>query len=184
MIIMTSYGAKELAGSFRTVRKNTIQIASEIPEDQYGFQAAPGTRTIGQLLIHIASASRLAEQLHIAGKRTTLAGFNFMEIFGEMGAEEQAPHTKDQIIAKLTENGARFGDALEGLSDEFLSERVGMLPGMQPESKSRIEMLLGVKEHEMHHRAQLMLLERMLGHVPHLTREMQARMAAMASATK
>jgi uncharacterized damage-inducible protein DinB len=40
-------------------------------------------------------------------------------------------------------------------------------------------MILGVKEHEMHHRGQLMLIERMVGIVPHLTREGQARMAAM-----
>jgi hypothetical protein len=40
-------------------------------------------------------------------------------------------------------------------------------------------MLLSPKEHEMHHRAQLMLVERLLGIVPHLTREQQARMAAM-----
>jgi uncharacterized damage-inducible protein DinB len=39
-------------------------------------------------------------------------------------------------------------------------------------------MLLSVKEHEMHHRGQLMLIERMIGIVPHLTREMQARFAA------
>ena len=39
-------------------------------------------------------------------------------------------------------------------------------------------MILSVKEHEMHHRGQLMLIERMVGVVPHLTREMQARMAA------
>jgi uncharacterized damage-inducible protein DinB len=39
-------------------------------------------------------------------------------------------------------------------------------------------MILGVKEHEMHHRGQLMLIERILGIVPHLTREMQARHAA------
>jgi len=36
-----------------------------------------------------------------------------------------------------------------------------------------------VKEHEMHHRGQLMLIERMVGVVPHLTREMQVRMAQM-----
>jgi uncharacterized damage-inducible protein DinB len=40
-------------------------------------------------------------------------------------------------------------------------------------------MLISVKEHEMHHRGQLMLVERMLGIVPHLTREMQARLAQM-----
>jgi hypothetical protein len=36
--------------------------------------------------------------------------------------------------------------------------------------------------HEMHHRGQLMLLERLVGVVPHLTREGQARLAAMQAA--
>ena len=54
-----------------------------------------------------------------------------------------------------------------------------MAAGMQPASKSRFEMILSVKEHEMHHRGQLMLIERMLGIVPHITREMQARVASM-----
>jgi uncharacterized damage-inducible protein DinB len=40
-------------------------------------------------------------------------------------------------------------------------------------------MILAVKEHEMHHRAQLMLIERLLGIVPHLTRQMQERIAQM-----
>jgi uncharacterized damage-inducible protein DinB len=39
-------------------------------------------------------------------------------------------------------------------------------------------MLLSTKEHEMHHRGQLMLVERMLGITPHLTRQMEERMAA------
>ena len=38
-------------------------------------------------------------------------------------------------------------------------------------------MLLSPKEHEMHHRGQLMVLQRMIGLVPHLTRQMQERMA-------
>jgi len=41
-----------------------------------------------------------------------------------------------------------------------------------------------VKEHEMHHRGQLMLMQRLIGHTTHLTREMQARMAAMQAAAK
>jgi uncharacterized damage-inducible protein DinB len=53
-----------------------------------------------------------------------------------------------------------------------------MFPGMGT-PKSRFEMLLGPKEHEMHHRAQLMVVERMLGITPHLTREGEARRAAM-----
>ena len=38
---MTYYGSKELAAAFRTVRNNTIKIAEEIPESQYGVAAAP-----------------------------------------------------------------------------------------------------------------------------------------------
>jgi uncharacterized damage-inducible protein DinB len=43
-------------------------------------------------------------------------------------------------------------------------------------------MLMSMKEHEMHHRGQLMLLQRMIGLVPHLTRQMQERMAQRAAA--
>jgi len=44
------------------------------------------------------------------------------------------------------------------------------------------EMLMSIKEHEMHHRGQLMLVERMIGIVPHLTRQMQERHAQRAAA--
>ena len=60
-----------------------------------------------------------------------------------------------------------------------MGESITMPPGGHPASRSRFDMLASVKEHEMHHRAQLMLIERMLGITPHLTREQQARMAAM-----
>ena len=43
---------------------------------------------------------------------------------------------------------------------------------------ARFEMLLGLKEHEMHPRAQLFLIERMVGIVPHLTRAREAAQAA------
>ena len=51
---MTYYGGKEMAAAFRTVRNNTLLIAEEIPENKYEFRACPDTRTVGQLLTHIA----------------------------------------------------------------------------------------------------------------------------------
>ena len=85
-------------------------------------------------------------------------------------------------MAFLKSEGERFAAYLEGLSDGFLAERVTMMPGDPSGTKSRFEMLLGAKEHEMHHRGQLMLAERMVGVVPHLTRDRQARMAQAAQA--
>jgi uncharacterized damage-inducible protein DinB len=174
---MTYYGAKELADSLRTVRKNTLIIAEEIPEERYGFRAAPETRTIAQLLTHIAVVQRMPEQIHSIERRTSLEGFDFPGLMRNIGAEEQRPRSKAQIIALLRDEGQRWANWLESQSDDFLAERVKFPAGMTPPTKTRFEMLLGTKEHEMHHRGQLMLIERMLGIVPHLTRHMQERVA-------
>ncbi len=174
---MRFYGARELSRSFRTVRENTITIAEEIPEDQYDFQAAPDTRSVSQLLTHIALAFHLQHQVHALEGRTTLEGFDFQSFIQPLRSQEQQPRSRDEIIELLRGNGQKWAQWLEGLSEEFLAERVGMPQGVTPAEKSRFEMILSVKEHEMHHRGQLMLIQRMLGLVPHLTRQMQARLA-------
>lgn len=179
---MNYYGAKDLADSFRTVRKNTLIIAEEIPEARYDFRAAPETRTVAQLLTHISAAQKMPEQIHAIERRTSLEGFDFPGLMRRIVAEEQTPRTKAQIIALLRDEGERWAKWLESQSDEFLAERVKFPAGMTPPIKTRFEMLLGTKEHEMHHRGQLMLIERMVGIVPHLTRQMQERMAAASSA--
>ncbi len=180
-----TYGAKDLADSFRTVRKNTILVAEDIPESKYSYRAAPETRSVGEMLFHIASSPNLAERIHGAERRTTLEGFDFMTFVGEMTAKEKEARSKAQVIELLRQNGDRFAKWLEGLDEKFLAQRVTMSAGMPgPESKTRFEMLLGVKEHEMHHRSQLMLIERMLGIVPHLTRDMQTMIASMTTKAK
>jgi len=176
---MNYYSAKDMAGAFRTVRNNTIKIAEEIPEDKYSFQAASESRTVAQTLVHIAMGTRFATAVHGEQKLKTLEGFNFYSFIHPILAEQEKPRTKAEIIQLLRSTGDQFAKWLEGLSDEFLAEQVSMPAGGQPPSKTRFEMLLSPKEHEMHHRAQLMVLQRMLGIVPHLTREQQERMAAM-----
>ena len=176
---MTYYGPKELAESFRTVRNNTITIAGEIPAEKYGYQATPDTRTVAQLLTHIAMSYIFHYQVHAVEKRTTLEGFDFPSLMQKVMAEEQNKRSKEELIGMLMENRDKWAKWVEGCSESFLAEQVTMPAGMQPASKSRFEMIISVKEHEMHHRGQLMLIERMLGIVPHITREMQARMASM-----
>ena len=91
--------------------------------------------------------------------------------------------SKAEILEMLHTEGEKYAKALEGLSEAFLAERVQYPQGMMPPAKSRFEMLIAPKEHEMHHRGQLMVIQRMLGMVPPLTRQMQERIAAMKAAT-
>ena len=178
---MNYYGGKELADAFRTVRKNTIQIAEDIPEDKYEFRAAPDTRSVAQTLAHIAVSPQF--QLKVHNTRVTDMGtLNFAELFQNFAAEENKPRSKAELLALLESEGNAFASYLEGVDESFLAEAVKLPPGAQPPSRTRLEMFLSAKEHEMHHRGQLMLMERMLGIVPHLTRQMQERMAAMMAA--
>jgi uncharacterized damage-inducible protein DinB len=175
------YGGKELAESFRTVRKNTLSIAQDIPEDKYDFRPMPETRSVGELFAHIALAPKFQQKIHAEERRTTLAGFDFPSLMQRMIAEEKTPRTKAQVIALLTKDGETWAKWMEGLDDNFLGEVITMPPGGTPPARTRFDMILSVKEHEMHHRGQLMLIERILGIVPHLTRRMQERQATTAA---
>ncbi len=160
------YGIRQLAAGMRAVRQNTILIAEDIPEAKYGFRATPGTRSIAETLVHIAwlgSSDRLIhDELHL----DSLEAFDFPAMLELSAVEERRLRSKDEILDLLRTEGDRSVTWLEGLSNDFLPEQV-RLPGGG--SVSRFEMLLGTKEHELQHRAQLTVMERMIGISPRLT---------------
>src|SRR5215813_6361852 len=116
---MTYYGGKELAEAFRRVRKNTIQIAEDIPEDKYGFKPSAESRSIGQTLAHIATATTFPTMLH--GERIPIEKIDFAEYMKLVGAEEAKLQTKGQIVAKLKESGDKFAAMLESMQEPFFS---------------------------------------------------------------
>jgi uncharacterized damage-inducible protein DinB len=177
---MSAYGGKELAGAFRTVRNNTIQVARDIPESQYGHVPAAECKSVAEMLAHIAIATQIWEEIHKKQRLTTLVGLDYFGMRGRMDAEEAKPRSKAELVELLRTSGEEFAAWLETLTPEFLAEMVTEPDGKT--AKSRFERLLSVKEHEMHHRAQLMLIERQLGIVPHLTRQFNERVAQMRAA--
>jgi len=177
---MTYYGGRELARSFRVVRKNTLVIAEEIPEQQYGFRPTPASRSVAEILAHIAVSSHGNYETHAVQRIQTFTGFDFPAFMRQHREAEQKLVLKAEILAALRTDGEAWGAFLDGVTEDLLSEPVTFPEPLEPRSKSRLEMFLQVKEHEMHHRAQLMVYERLLGLVPHLTREREARMAQSA----
>jgi len=167
---MNLYGPKQLVDSIRTVRKNTIQIAEDIPEKDYGYRPTPESRSVAETLVHIAVAPQATRRLHGDQRVSSLEGFNFGELIKQSEAEEKRPRSKSEIVGLLRTEGERWCDWVATFPEAVLAEEVRQPGGV---SKTRFEMLLGTKEHEMHHRAQLMVIERLLGIVPHLTRNRQ-----------
>src|SRR5262249_31682645 len=128
---MSGYGGKQLAQNFRTVRGNTVKIAEKNSEGKDGFQANADTRTIGQLLAHIALGHRFQQLMHKVERRNTVEGFDFRGFHQRLSAEEAALSTKAQILDALRREGDAWASWLEGLSDEFLAEPVASMPGTQ-----------------------------------------------------
>jgi len=169
------YAGKDLANAFRTVRKNTLAVAKDIPADKYDFRATPDTRTVGETLAHICANTRWVHRAHGVDKKTFITLEDFGKYIGDANAYASSLTGHAAIVKALESDGEAFAAWLGSLSDATLAEMVGFPAPLAPPQKTRFEMLLGVKEHEMHHRAQLMLIQRMLGVVPHLTRQRQAR---------
>ena len=103
---------------------------------------------------------------------TSRAGRNLMAAGSELPTNEKCSLPKAEILAVLREGGERWCDWVEKLPEARAVEFVTR-GGAGPGDKSRFEMLIGSKEPEIHHRAQLMVIERLLGIVPHLTRNRQ-----------
>jgi uncharacterized damage-inducible protein DinB len=176
---MTYYGGPDLARSLRVVRKNTLAIAADIPEDRYDFRPADGCRSVREVLAHIAVASKGAYNGHAVRKIKTFVDVDFAKLIPERRAQEQALAAlpKAEIIAALREDGELWGTYLDTVPEDELAWTIEFAAGATPPTKSRFEMFLSAKEHEMHHRAQLMVYQRLLGIVPHLTRDREAWLA-------
>ena len=177
---MINYGAKELAAAFRTVRKNTVQVARDIPEDKNDFVAAPGLKPVREIFAHIAWGPALQYDVHRDRKLTTLKGYDWGALASNAAQFEGRVRTKAEVVALLESAGEEFASWVAGLSDAFLNETYTDPMGQNP--KMRFESIMSVKEHEMHHRGQLMLILRLVGGVPHLTRERMERAAKAAAA--
>ncbi|MCX6551103.1 MAG: DinB family protein [Acidobacteria bacterium] len=178
---MLYYGANELARSFRTVRSNTLIVATDIPEEKYAFRPTPESRSVAEILAHVAVVTRSSYQSYAVRKIATFVGIDFGAVMRERQAMEQQLVTKAQILDALRSGGEAWGGYLDGVTEGDLAHEFMFPEPLEPRSKSRFELILSVKEHEMHHRAQLMVIERLIGIVPHLTRERQERAAQAAA---
>ena len=129
---MTYYGAKHLADSFRTVRKNTLAIAEEIPEDKYGFKATPDVMSVGEMLAHLAVSPMWQIEVHGPNKIEQLDFAFFSAHQQRAKAEAQALRTKADIVRALKENGETFAAFLEGLDEATLTSTVSFPPQVGP----------------------------------------------------
>jgi uncharacterized damage-inducible protein DinB len=164
---MNLYGPKQLADGIRAIRQNTILIAEDVHEDDYLFRPCVGSRSVAEILMHVAFFSNFDYLFHEENRVTTMKAFDFGQFLKDSESQEKKHHTKSRLIELLRHSGESWAEWVEFVPEPFLAEAVAQRDGTL---KTRFEMILGTKEHEMHHLGQLTVIERTLGIVPHLTR--------------
>src|SRR5258708_39462384 len=105
---MSLYGPKQLADGMRTVRKNTILIAEDIPEKDYSYRPTPENRSVAEILVHIASLAQLDRLVHEEKHLSSLEGFDFGAVIKKSETQERHSHSKAEIVELLRVEGERW----------------------------------------------------------------------------
>src|SRR4051794_37615025 len=105
---MHYYSGKDLGRSFMTVRKNTIQIANEIPEEKYSFRATPDTRTVAETLQHITANPTWQHKLHGQDKKSFVSFEDFGAYIGAATAYGAGLTSKATLLNALENDGKTF----------------------------------------------------------------------------
>ena len=137
--------AETLVGMWLRHRQVTQQLARVMPAEHFGFKAWEGGQSYGDLLVHIVNAA--GRQLDTAEGK-------------EPGSTSQGelPATPEAIRAWVDEQTARQTERLRTVADDpnrTVSSRGAPLP---------LQVFLAqMREHEAHHKGQLMMMARMCG---------------------
>lgn len=156
--------AETIIDLWKDARAGLIQEVEKIPEDQFSFRATPETRSIAEILQHIIQAQKI-----LVGE-TCRADTNLMRQSMIAHAQEYAPGVHNVAdkngLLELLRSSMEEAQACIGESAEKLDASMTALNG-QPTSKSAF--LTFCVSHEMYHRGQLTVFERLLNIEPVLT---------------
>src|SRR5258706_8394453 len=111
---MNPYGTQQLASALRTVRKNTILVAEDIPEESYGYRVSPDSRSVAETLLHIAAALQLDYYVHGDERLSKIEDFSiFGTLLKDSPIHEKLPYSKAQIVNLLQTEGEKWAQWAE-----------------------------------------------------------------------
>ena len=166
--------AEMITGLWKDARGGLIKEIEKIPEDQFSFRATPDTRTVAEIIQHIVSTQKI-----IVGEAcrpdTNLRRQSFAahaneyapsvgDVSDKNGLLELLRTSMDDAAAQINAYGANLGESMTSLMGQPTTKTAFLMFGMS---------------HEMYHRGQLTVYERLLNIEPALT-EMFRRMTASA----
>lgn len=155
-----------IIGSWREVRAGLIEEASQIPADKFSFKAADGMRSVAELLQHLVEAQKF-----LVGEAcrpdTNLLRKSFAENIKDYAPDVRAVNDKEGILQLL----ATAMDDADRLLRANADEMKNSMKRFDGKEMTKLGFMSFAIAHEMYHRGQLTVYERLLGIEPMLTQK-------------
>jgi uncharacterized damage-inducible protein DinB len=147
----------EMVTQMKSIQGKLVGLATETPEDKYGWRPAEGVRSTGEVFAHTAAANYFL--LSMIGVETP-EGLDFRSM-------EKQVTKKDDLIRALNDSYDFLYRSLEGLSDEELEKSIKLFGR---DATVRAALLLTI-EHSSEHLGQSIAYARMNGITPPWSRQ-------------
>ncbi len=153
-----------LIESWKEVRAGLIEEVSQIPADQFSFRAAPDTRSVTELLQHVVEAQKLLVG-ESARPDTNLRRQSFADHIQEYAPEVSSIKDKNGLLEIMRSSMETTEATIRGAGNDLN----GSMQRFDGKELSKLDFLNFALAHEMYHRGQLTVYERLLSIEPALT---------------
>lgn len=153
-----------LIESWSEVRAGLTKEVSQVPEDKFSFRATPDTRSIAEVVQHIVETQKM-----LVGEScradTNLRRQSFADHIKEYAPEVASVSDKNGLL-ELLRSSMEMAEASIRACGEGLQATMQRFDGKEV---TKLDFLNFGVAHEMYHRGQLTVYERLLGVEPALT---------------
>jgi uncharacterized damage-inducible protein DinB len=165
---------ESILDSWKGIREDTAQAVEDFSAQDLNYKPSADLMTFREIAQHILHAGHALTGMLLDGV-DNLATPQLREMFAKYGA--QLPATEDAgTLARELRN--QMNARLPQLAAQPASFFAGEIIRFDGQKVTRLEMLQGLKEHELTHRSQLFMYLRFNGIVPPTTRRRQAKASA------
>lgn len=168
--------AESIIGMWKDVRNGLIAEVEKIPEDQFSFRATPETRSIAEVLHHIVEVQKILVG-ETCREESNIRRQSFAAHTQEYAPEVRNAADKQAIIDELRRSMEQAEPCMREYAEKW-NDPMNAVDG-RPSTKGAI--LTFAVSHEMYHRGQLTVYERLLNIEPVLTGRLKKLFAASSS---
>jgi uncharacterized damage-inducible protein DinB len=163
---------EELLDFWKEVRVGLIAEFAQIPAEQFGFQPAPESRSVAGIIRHIVAVQAFSTG-ELCRPDTDFKRVPIRELVERHAAAAYSGGGKEELIGLLRSSMESAEAALRAFGEEALREKV-------PYGKtiSKLGILYFYITHEMYHRGQITVYERLIQIEPAATAKVREFLAA------